>query len=526
MINKKFRDNWREIINYNSNVELGDKFKIGDKKVKIPLTPIDVDPSLLYHLFETLYPIFINDQQNVLDIIISNDGKDVKKLYFYETKKAGIHEIFEEMPTNLIKLHRKDLEDVDKFYYRILERFVKKKEARISSIRIFKEKAIDYINEYYVDIEDLPLDLLLVKGLNLLQKVFEQDLVIIYPEPDVFKFLKEILTFLNGIEIKNLFRLLYNLLPEFNYSFVFGSKELIVILHVQKIILSKKDKPYLRFKIISQNEVGINLNGLDKSGLLEAINKHLGTKKAYYLNQKDITSILIDLFHLPINLKGDDLQFIIQKILFGYRSYENHWYIAPKPILYNNLIRFLLRLLGLNLNLRKFSHWAIPEFFSTLLSNYFGLNSKILIIFTNVAEHKNLKIKTTEYLGKVAKHLILLEIENSTLIKIETIKKEKLIINAETGSFESIISNFSEKFGFISNIIILDKLLLQNFIRIFIFEHSKFAPFVKIRTLKMFKNQKYFYMFPELPLYKLMQKKRMVSFLKLIIPILIDKHEF
>ena len=120
----------------------------------------------------------------------------------------------------------------------------------------------------------------------------------------------------------------------------------------------------------------------------------------------------------------------------------------------------------------------------------------------------------------------MLEIENSTLIKIETIKKEKLIINAETGSFESIISNFSEKFGFISNIIILDKLLLQNFIRIFIFEHSKFAPFTKIRTLKMFKNQKYFYMFPELPLYKLMQKKRMVSFLKLIIPILIDKHEF
>jgi hypothetical protein len=461
-----------------------------------------------------------------LDIIISDDGKKVNKLYLYETKKAGIHEIYEEIPTGLIKLHKRDLEDIDKFYYRILERFEKKKEERISSIRIFKEKAIDLINEYYVDIEELPLDLLLMKGLNLLQKFIELNLVIIYPEPDIFKFFKELIPFLNGIRIKDLFGVLYNLLPEFNYSFVIGFQELQIVLHIQKIILSKKDKPYLRLKIISQNELGINLNSLNKREILETINKHLGTEKAYYLNQKDVTSILIDIFHLPINLKEDDLKFIIQKILFGYRSYENHWYMNPKPILYNNLIRFLLRLLGLNLNLKKFSHWALPEFISALLSSHFGLNSKIILIFTNVAKHKNLRLNSTEYIGKVAKQIFLLEIENRTITNIEKVKKEKLTITEKTDSLESIRSKMSEEFGFISNIIILDKLLLQNFIKILVFEHSKFAPLRKIKMLKMFKDQRYFYIFPELPLYKLLQKKRPISFLKLILPILIDKHEF
>ena len=136
-------------------------------------------------------------------------------------------------------------------------------------------------------------------------------------------------------------------------------------------------------------------------------------------------------------------------------------------------------------------------------------------------------MKTAESLKKVAEHLFLLEIENRTIVKIETIKKEKLMsLDGETDSIELIRANISEKFGYISNIIILDKFLLQSFIRIFIFEHSKFAPLTKLRTLKMFKNQKYFYMFPELPLYKLIQKKKMLSFLKLILPILIDKHEF
>ena len=72
--------------------------------------------------------------------------------------------------------------------------------------------------------------------------------------------------------------------------------------------------------------------------------------------------------------------FLFQKILFRFRDYENHWYISPKPSIYNTLQRFLLRLVGYNINLRKISHWAIPGLFFTLFTSFFGLNSKILII--------------------------------------------------------------------------------------------------------------------------------------------------
>ncbi|MCK4285737.1 MAG: hypothetical protein KAX18_06025, partial [Candidatus Lokiarchaeota archaeon] len=222
----------------------------------------------------------------------------------------------------------------------------------------------------------------------------------------------------------------------------------------------------------------------------------------------------------------ENLSLLLQKILFGFRSFENHWHLRPRPIVYKNLLRFLVRLIGFNLNLRKISHWAIPEFIFNIMRNNLGLNSKILLIISDITKFKKLNLSNFKYLEKVARYLFVIEIENNTLVQIHSVKREDLIIEKEIESLESIRLRFSEKYGYLSNIIILDKLLLQNLIKNFMFEHSKIAPRSKIRTLKMLKKQKFFYMFPELPPYKLIKKKGSISLIKLLLPIIIDKHEF
>ena len=526
MINKKFQKNWLKILNYNSNIELGDKFKLVDDKVRIPLTPIEVNPYLLYYLFETLYPKFINSQQNILDIIISDDGKKIIKSYLYKTKKAGIHESIEIFPHDIIKVHKKDFEDIERFYNRILGGLIKKKGARVSSIRVFKEKAITYINQHCIDIEDLPFDMLLLKFLDLIQKLVKQDLFVLYPEPKIFRFLKDIINFLNGYQLNSFFKIFYPLLPEFDISIIFGSQDLIIILHLQKIIVSKSETQYLRLKLMLPNELDINLDGLNENEILELVRERLQTDNAYFINQRDVISLLTELINLPVNIREENLLLIFQKILFAYRSFEKHWFLRPKPIIYNNLLRFLLRIIGYNLNLRKLSHWAIPDLISNLFESWFGLNSKILLIISDTEKYKKLNLNNFNYLEKVTDYMLLFEIENKTLVKINSITKENLFTNGEIESLESIRYKFSEKYGFLSSIIIIDKLLLQNLIKHFIFEHSKYAPISKIRTLKMLKRQKFFYIFPELPIYKLIQKKGTIALLKLVLPILIDKHEF
>ena len=100
MINKNFKENWVKILNFNANRKILKEPEKVKEQFRIPLTPISINAKILYQFFELLYPIFINDQQNILDIILTNDDKKNKLqgLYLYKTKIAGIHENVESLP--------------------------------------------------------------------------------------------------------------------------------------------------------------------------------------------------------------------------------------------------------------------------------------------------------------------------------------------------------------------------------------------------------------------------------------------
>ena len=125
----------------------------------------------------------------------------------------------------------------------------------------------------------------------------------------------------------------------------------------------------------------------------------------------------------------------------------------------------------------------------------------------------------------MCKHTFILEFEESTLAKISAINKEELFSN-NFDSVYSIKEKITKKYGPLSAVIIVDKFLLKNILKNFIFEHSKFSFFPRFKTLKLLRNERYFTIFPEFPFYKLIKKKKSISLLKLLLPILIDKHEF
>ena len=119
MFNSNLKDNWLKILNYNSNVEILDDAKIlkeKAQKIRIPLTPIQADANILFSLFEVLYPKFITDQQNILDIVISEKETDVLKVILYQTRKPGIHESYQILPNEMIKYQSGDLKNIENLY--------------------------------------------------------------------------------------------------------------------------------------------------------------------------------------------------------------------------------------------------------------------------------------------------------------------------------------------------------------------------------------------------------------------------
>ncbi|MFX1394404.1 MAG: hypothetical protein ACFFAH_12630 [Promethearchaeota archaeon] len=526
LINDNFKNNWLKILNYNSNVEFFEESKKLKKIVRIPLTPIKTDAFVIYYLFELLYPRFINDRQNILDVVISESGDEILKLILYETKKAGIHESLQILPKELIKFQfNNDLNDINEFFNVAQSVLIEKKNIRISSIRIFKQNAIDNINNFYIGIDDLNFSEFLLRFFDLIQNILEQNLFLIYPEPNIYNFLKNLIAFLNGIKFSNVFKFITEKLENFNVSIVLNSEKLILILKIQKI-KSHSEKSDLIFKLYTPGELDIPVDGLPIINLLTKIKIRLKSEKVFFVNQNHLLSLLFEIFALEFPPKIENLKFYFQKVLFGFRSFENYWYMTPRPKIYNTLRRFIIRLLGTNINLKKISHWAVPELIPNLIVSNFGLNSKILFIFTNISKFNKSKLKRLDYLKRVFDYALLIELENSRLKRIIPINTVDIFTNETISNLQTIRLQISENYGFVSSVILIDELLIKEVLNNFTSNLTKFKPFSSLKAIKMLKNKNIFNIYPDIPIYNLIMNNGVKSLSKLVLPILIDKHEF
>ena len=496
------------------------------EEIRIPLTPIKIKAHVLHQLFEILYPKFINDQQDILDVIVSNDGKKIlEDLYLYKTNKVGIHRTFTKLPKNIISNQEINVENIDEFFNNIQLILAEKEKIHFSTLRIFKQKVIELINEHYINIETLSGNEFLKKITHLIQKLLSEELIYIYPIPNAFNFAKKSLKFLNGIDLTRAFVFINEILPEFNLSILLGSEKSIFVLKLLKAINSQK-KSEFNMELLTLDDLDVEIKGRQVNEILNIVCKKLHTESSYFLNLNDINSLFLELCDLKIPPNCVDLQLLFQKILFGYRSFETKWFVIPRPIVYNQLFRFFVRLFGFNLNQKKVSHWAIPSLIFNSFHSFFGLNSRILTIITDMRKPRKKLRKKKDFLKLSFENALLFEIENKTLTKITPLNKNQVISEDDFNSFNVIRKNVSKKFGFITAVITIDVLLLHELLDCFVFKLYKLAPFSKLKTLKMIKKPRYFNMYPELPPFKLIKNLGFLSLIKILLPIVIDKHEF
>ncbi|MBY8987345.1 MAG: hypothetical protein KGD61_02735, partial [Candidatus Lokiarchaeota archaeon] len=194
-----------------------------------------------------------------------------------------------------------------------------------------------------------------------------------------------------------------------------------------------------------------------------------------------------------------------------------NWNMFPKPKINNILLRFLIRLFGININIKKLSHWAIPDFLFDLSATYIGLNANLLLILTD---------KITDSSKQTSTELFIFRVEKGSIKKLDYINNQELINKTNQQSLESIRLVISEQYGFISNVLMVDKYLIKTILNAFLIDFHKISIFSLLKVIKLLKNSRYFQLYPEIPPYTLLKKKRSISFLKDLLSIFIDKHEF
>ncbi|TFF89180.1 MAG: hypothetical protein EU548_07900, partial [Promethearchaeota archaeon] len=135
MINKKFKEDWLNFLNINKKINTSETPDDIREIIKIPFTPLEVEAHLLYYLSQYLYPRFVNDQKNVLDIIVSDYDIDniAFKAFLYKTRRLGIYDSIEVIPEGLIRFKQKDMDNLEQLFIQIQDTLLKSSNFRIAS---------------------------------------------------------------------------------------------------------------------------------------------------------------------------------------------------------------------------------------------------------------------------------------------------------------------------------------------------------------------------------------------------------
>jgi hypothetical protein len=381
---------------------------------------------------------------------------------------------------------------------------------RIASIRFFRRRTIDLINRYYEEMEKYSNLEYLQHLIDLIQKLIKENLIVIYPEPNLVQFLKNIFLLIGDLKFSNFFNLFFEILPNFNQTIVFHSNNLIFTLNTQKIA-RKQNKPELLLTLKRSDNENFPMDfDLNKEELSQ-IRKVFKSDNVLSLRFEPLINYMLELSELRIPLEKKRIELLLQKLLYAVKSLGIHWNIIPRPKIYNTIFRFLIRLIGFNLNPMKISYWAIPGFISNMVDTYLGLNYRITLIIAD--KEKPLSI-------------MMLGFQDSSLIEIKSIQQKEIIVTENISTLSSAWNNINIKYGFNVLIVKIDIKIIEKIFETFVFRLNKLNIFTLYSLMRMLKQSKYLEIYPELPPFQLIKKKNSFSLIKLLLNVLIDKYEF
>ncbi len=512
-LNEIFKENWLKILDFNVKISEKKDFDKSLIKVRIPITPLEIDPALLYKLVSYIYPDFVNDKQHVLDIIISNDRKKIEKSYLHLTYKNGNHYQVKKIDRNNESLEDQDFNNLGVIFNKFQNNLREKEGITISGLRIYTEKAIDKINSLTSSINNIDLKTYLNNLCQIFYNLINKNMLYIYPEPSFMTFLKRLVRYLNFIDSSKIFTSIFEVLPEFNSGIILAQENLFLLILIRKLTSN------INIKLLDLEGFNYDFNEINKKTFLKKITKKFKLKSSYYFNFQQLLHFLNDLIESDFPLEQGRFSLLLQKLLYAYKSYEINWYSYPRPIIYNFFIKFFSRLVGYNVNLKKLSYWAIPELICNIHNSLWGLSNKLIIIFTNLESSNKGKSNEQVFLKDSISNAYLIEIFNGKLKKISLLDKSDIISDNQLNSLSNIRNILSSKFGYISSVISIDKSLIKSIIQNFLLNLNRFNPFAKLITIRKFQNQNYFNIYP---------KNTLVQNLKIrnLLPILIDKYEF
>lgn len=571
-INKGFYD---QIIRFNQDYNDGpESFKIekikGLNPVKVPFFPIEINPYLYNRLMATCIRIVNGPNGNSTEIVVDHEKQQIAEIILIKADEAGNYVKYEDI-TSMVGIKYTEIKNVDALFDKVKSYLLDKEYIDIGTIKIIDSTIIDaYAELMHSRSNKIDYEQKITQGINFFLDILKTGRLIVFPKIRIYEFFKETLSaYPDFQEIINGSNKIRNVVPRGKISLTVHGKDwyLTLILNVSDDgNINISTRPAFEVGRIDQESAYKWINLIKKIG--KKCEDEEGVEASYLLDIYWLIDVLDSVLNSEIPFSDERLQFLSQKLLYGVRSVERIWGVYPKPFIYNEIVRLVLRWFGYHINPRKISYWSLPAILSFLANKMFGDRSRIIILTSSMDQETGkmqenarkqyiesllgkasgiLLDKTSESLERLI-HINQAEIQEyleNAQISTEIIKKEKDILYPglkdkkmkDDDFFElefkaylyELRKKFQKKYGFIDCIFYLNQNYVHEIIRVNGVETMSWNPLKYAEIIKLVKKIKdspdSFCIYPDIPFYQYFKQKGF-GLTKELVPNLFDFREF
>lgn len=556
-------------FNRNPNIFTIEKIK-SLNPIKIPFFPIKINPFLFNRLMAKFIHIINGTNGNSVELVINHRKSTIEEIIFIKTDENGNYLEYSK-DTLRLSIEYDEIKDVPALFDKIKSYVLDNKYVDIGSIKLIHSQILDqYATIKNPDAEKVNYEQQLTELLDFVIDAVKNDKFVVYPKIRLYEFIKSLTKIYPDFQkIAHESNKLRNLFPRGKISLTLHSQDWYITLIVEitndgtiKII----SQPAFEFGKIQKDSAYRLINLIKTIG--ENYQESQNVEANYLVDVDWITDVLITTINCALPLSEDRIQLLLQKVLYGIRNVETMWDVYPKPIIYDENVRLLLRWFGYHINPRKVSYWSLPSIMSFLQKKIFGKHAKLLVLFSNhqttgkkidLERQKQyidsllkeswgiLVTKSTDVLNNI--HHLSNETIKEKLEKIEIhtdllIRERKILYPAISEKklkdkdlfelrFKSYLyelrKEFQKTFGFIDVIVYLNQNYIQEIIRANGVETMSWNPLKYIKIIKLLKQIKdspdSFCLYPDLPFYQYFKEKGF-GLTKELVPNLFDFREF
>ncbi len=392
----------------------GDPLYIEINKEKIPY-------GFIRMIWLNFYDLLMNSNPSSLDIIYT-DEFSVGQAYYHKANSNNViieEKIVENLDSNILK----ELTTNPKTCFEDIRVWIQKNlEVEIGNIRLIPVSLYEHLQKIILrgrKDQNISVIELFCHLLDSILLELRKNKLYIYPFPPLFQFLLGISQYFTSFSCILFQKMINSHFPSILQSCSFVNEDSFC-----SFLISKADSSdVFRFQQPFYHQ-GSEIKREDLEYLPNYKSKLQVLKKKYKSSPNFLISLpkfkellkMIMNFQFPLS-DPKDFQLILSKLLLFIKNYEISYWAYPKPLKYNDRLRFWYFLLGFRVNYKKLSYWAFPTIFHDIISFSEGISGSYLFFIGK--NERDLTSTIQDCQGQA----FLLQYENNLIKKVSQIKE-------------------------------------------------------------------------------------------------------